>query len=94
MKRLPFLRLQECIELALDAKLKREEAKWKQAAFIGWQHYLTTPVKKGAKHMGFKKWLQMTGIEKAPEPEEMTIKEEVVLVGRLRRMARKAFGGG
>lgn len=44
--------------------------------------------------MGFDKWLQMTGLEKTPEPMELTVKEEVSLVKRLRQKARKIFGGG
>lgn len=91
------MRLRETIELALEAKGKREEGEWKRAAFIGWQGYLMSPRKKGSKRKTFAEWLKMLGLEekrKTDTGESMTIKEEVSLIKRLRQKAKKAFGGG
>jgi len=91
---MPFLRLQEAIRLAMKAKGEREEAEWKRAAFIGYQRYLLNPRQKGKEPMSFGEWLDMIGLGEKREIPAMTIKKEVSLVKKLRRMARRAFGGG
>lgn len=44
--------------------------------------------------MWFDRWLQVVGLKEGPEIKDLTIKDEISLVKRLRAKARKAFGGG
>ena len=57
---------------------------------------MTMPRGKGKKHVNFAEWLRMLGLgeKRTDSGKELTVKDEVSLIKRLKQKARKAFGGG
>ena len=79
-----------------DAEAVAEETKneLRQAAFIGWQVYLTAPdySKKPKKKLGFDKYLQKLGLaEKGHAPNQMSVEESKRLAEEADARVRKAF---
>lgn len=55
--------------VAAEWEAERQRDAWRQAAFIGWQVYLTTPLEKGRRHMDFSRWLAAFGLQEQQKAE-------------------------
>lgn len=59
---LPFARFLQIQRVMNKARVQEELVAWDRAAFVGYQSYLMTPLKKGVPHDTFEVWCRGLGL--------------------------------
>jgi len=86
VKSIPFLRFEEIIETIVEARRDEEKQRLKEIAYGQWCAYHFIPLKKGSKHMSFKKFCDAMGLGKRVKPQwdEKTTEEISAATARIR----------